>query len=104
MCQVMGILMKKTPRLESRGRRSDAIGPPDLDFLRLVLVCHCHAPRADRLGGWFARFHPLCDTLAAPCRMGSREALRTKIVFPLEVHPCPVSKATGMQDLPLFRG
>ena len=23
-----------------------------LDFLRLVLVCHCHAPRASRLGGW----------------------------------------------------
>ena len=25
---------------------------PTLDFLRLVLVCHCHAPRASRLGGW----------------------------------------------------
>ena len=43
---------EETSRLESRDRNPKLLAHPTLDFLRLVLVCHCHAPRASRLGGW----------------------------------------------------
>ena len=95
VCQVMGFLMKETPRLESRGRCPKLLAHLTLDFLRLVLGCHCLAPGASMLGGW-SPASTLCDSLAAPCRMGSREALRTKIVSPLEVHPCPVYRYAGL--------
>ena len=50
MCQVMGFLMRR--RLGSRAEAGiRSLAHPTLDFLRLVLVCHCHSPRATRLAG-----------------------------------------------------
>ena len=58
-------------------------GPPDLGFPTAGIGMSLPCPEGEQARRMVARFHPLCDTLAAPCRMGSREALRIQIVFPL---------------------
>ena len=68
------------------------LGPPDLGFPTAGVGVSLPCPEGEQARRVVASHHPMCDTLAAPCRMGSREALRTKIVSPLEVHPYPASK------------
>ena len=75
---------EETPRLESRCR-NPKLGPPDLGFPTAGIGMSLPCPEGEQARMMVARLHPLClcDTLAAPCRMGSREALRTQIIFPL---------------------
>ena len=82
MCQVMGFLMRR--HLGSRAEVGiPKLGPPDLGFPTAGVGVSLPCPEGEQARRMVASDHPVCDTLAAPCRMGSREALRTQIIFPL---------------------
>ena len=103
MCQVMGFLMRR--RLGSRAEAGiPKLGPPDLGFPTAGVGVSLPCPEGEQARRMVASHHPMCDTLAAPCRMGSREALRIQIIFPLWFTHILHRRSTGMQDLPLFRG
>lgn len=79
-------------------------GPPDLGFPTAGIGMSLPCPEGEQARRMVASHHYVCDTLAAPCRMGSREALRIQIIFPLWFTHILHQRSTGMQDLPLFRG
>ena len=102
MCQVMGFLMRR--RLGSRAEAGiPKLGPPDLGFPTAGVGVSLPCPEGEQARRMVASHHPMCDTLAAPCRMGSRKALRTQIIFPLWFTHILHRRSTGMQDLPLLR-
>ncbi len=85
MCQVMGYLMRR--RLGSRAEAgTPKLGPPELGFPTAGVGISLPCPEGEQAGRMVASHDPVCDTLATPCRMGSREALRTKI-FPSRSSP-----------------
>ena len=99
----MGFLMRR--RLGSRAEAGiPKLGPPDLGFPTAGVGVSLPCPEGEQARRMVASHHPMCDTLAAPCRMGSRKALRTQIIFPLWFPHILHRRSTGMQDLPLFRG
>ena len=55
-------------------------GPPDLGFPTAGVGVSLPCPEGEQARRMVARFHPLCDTLAAPCRLGSREALSLRFL------------------------
>ncbi len=83
MCQVMGYLMRR--RLGSRAEAGipKLLAHPTLVFLRLVLVCHCHAPRASRLGGWDPATTLCVAPLPRPAEWVAVRPLESQIAFPL---------------------
>ena len=70
---------EEAPRLESRGQ-NPKLGPPDLGFPTAGVGVSLPCPEGEQARRMVASHHPMCDTLAAPCRMGSRKALRTQII------------------------
>ena len=67
---------------------------PTLDFLRLVLVCHCHAPRASRLGGW-SPASTLCVTpLPRPAEWVAVRPLERRL---FSLSGSPISCIEGLQ-------
>ena len=101
MCQVMGFLMRR--RLGSRAEAGiPKLGPPDLGFPTAGVGVSLPCPEGEQARRMGSSHHPVCDTLAAPCRLGSREALSLRFLS-LSGSPTSCLEA-GMQDLPLFRG
>jgi len=70
---------EEAPRLESRGQ-NPKLGPPDLGFptAGIGMSLQCTEGEQARRTGY--SHHPVCDTLAAPCRLGSREALSLRFL------------------------
>ena len=94
MCQVMGYLMRR--RLGSRAEAGipKLLAHPTLDFLRLVLVCRCHAPRASRLGGWDP-VTTLCVTpLPRPAEWVAVRPLESRL---FSLSGSPISCIEGLQ-------
>ncbi len=72
MCQVMGILMKTA---------SDAWPTrPWIPYGWYWCVTAC--PEGKQARTMVGRFHPVCDTLAALCILGSSEAFELRFVSP----------------------
>ena len=79
MCQVMGFLMRR--RLGSRAEAGiPKLGPPDLGFPTAGIGMSLPCPEGEQARRMVASHHPMCDTLAAPCRLGSREALSLRFL------------------------
>jgi len=104
MCQVMGFLMRR--RLGSRAEAGiPKLGPPDLGFPTAGVGVSLPCPEGEQARRMVASHHPMCDTLAAPCRMGSRKALRINPdYFPSLVHPYPASKVYRYAGLAFVQG
>ena len=93
MCQVMCFLMRR--RLGSRAEAGiRSLAHPTLDFLRLVLVCHCHAPRASRLGGWLPATTLCVTPLPRPAEWVAVRPLERRL---FSLSGSPISCIEGLQ-------